>query len=652
MSSGSDALSQEIRDAIRAKHRLVEKMKESVVEASDRPRDQKKKGGISFGAFAWWKVALVCAFVALVVVSVQQAATSDRAAEIRANMRARTQRKAWERAEVKRWSSERMLRHFGLRRASSLRFTEPVYTFADLWDAVRDPDTHVITVEVAVDAATMEPAVRTSTYAKPERFAMTLDKLLTSFARTGSNKGLRFVFRDPRAIEPTTRAIGARVDDGKIVSPVILEAEVAAGPEGYLPEMSAILSDAHSWQAKDATEARPPRSYTLAQIANTRPDATFVPYDPTTLIDAAKRDVPGAILSLSAATHVSCALEQPVRRDSRIEKRLIKDQLLRGITRVKRFGQKARANGARHGMGPDIPPMIRKAIARVGGAGIKAANASAVASSIANAQRKAASAARDAAAAATGGGGGASSAAPSADEGDAKPSGDDRRRTLLQLDADMSAFAAEEAAKQAAMKETDLDDVKDGAHIYGDAPKSVSQESTRHDIRAQAAKLTNARGYGWRTHRSILDLINDAGWAGDVYFPMHACVMPRTDPGFVRALLDVSFGNAAMIRGPALLTKRLRLWILEELSVSRTFLADDFVRLPEGERVSEKTVFLDPVTENPEATLEGLMDGGAGDGTASAGTAKVVRGWKETLQNLKSFTSNYVHRNDVQQDEA
>ena len=34
MSSGSDALSQEIRDAIRAKHRLVEKMKESVVAVS------------------------------------------------------------------------------------------------------------------------------------------------------------------------------------------------------------------------------------------------------------------------------------------------------------------------------------------------------------------------------------------------------------------------------------------------------------------------------------------------------------------------------------------------------------------------------------------------------------------------------------------
>ena len=246
MSTGADALSQELRDAIRAKHRLVEKMKESVVEASDRSTPGRNK--ISFGAFAWWKAVLVSAFVALCVVAVQQAATSDRAAEIRANIRARARLAAWEHEEKKRWSSERMLRHFGLRRASSLRFTEPVYTFADLWDAVRDPDTHVITVEVAIDAQTAQPAVRTSTYAKPERFAMSLDKLLTSFARFGSNKGLRFVFRDPRAIAPATRAIGERVDNGKIASPVILEAEVASGPEGYLPEMSVVAADAIAWQ--------------------------------------------------------------------------------------------------------------------------------------------------------------------------------------------------------------------------------------------------------------------------------------------------------------------------------------------------------------------------------------------------------------------
>jgi hypothetical protein len=32
------------------------------------------------------------------------------------------------REEGKRWTSERLLRHFGLRRASQLRWTQPVYT--------------------------------------------------------------------------------------------------------------------------------------------------------------------------------------------------------------------------------------------------------------------------------------------------------------------------------------------------------------------------------------------------------------------------------------------------------------------------------------------------------------------------------------------
>ena len=409
MSSGADALSQELRDAIRAKHRLVEKMKESVVEASDRSTPGRNK--ISFGAFAWWKALLVSAFIALCVVAVQQAATSDRAAEIRANFRARARLAAWEHEEKKRWSSERMLRHFGLRRASSLRFTEPVYTFADLWDAVRDPDTHVITVEVAIDAQTAQPAVRTSTYAKPERFAMSLDKLLTSFARFGSNKGLRFIFRDPRAIAPATRAIGDRVDNGKIASPVILEAEVASGPEGYLPEMSVVAADALAWQGKDASETRPPRSYTLAQLANAHPndDADFIPFDPKELVEAAKRNVPGAILSLSAATHVSCAKERAIRVDSRIEKRLIKEQLLRGLTRVKMFGQKR--GGMLRGAGPDIPPMFVKAVARV--------KQSEAAAKVAAAHAAAVSAAKKAAALAGGGDASADEGDASADENDA-----------------------------------------------------------------------------------------------------------------------------------------------------------------------------------------------------------------------------------------
>ena len=91
-------------------------------------------------------------------------------------------------------------------------------------------------------------------------------------------------------------------------------------------------------------------------------------------------------------------------------------------------------------------------------------------------------------------------------------------------------------------------------------------------------------------------------------------------------------------------------WTLK-LSVVCCWASTPFsLETPTSPPVTEKEVFLDPVTENPEATLEGLMSGdGAGTGTDQA---KVVRGWKETLQNLKSFTSNYYHRNQMKAEDG
>ena len=68
-----------------------------------------------------------------------------------------------------------------------------------------------------------------------------------------------------------------------------------------------------------------------------------------------------------------------------------------------------------------------------------------------------------------------------------------------------------------------------------------------------------------------------------MYYPDARVRAPHGPDSSARC--DVSFGNAAMIRGPALLTKGLRLWILEELGAARTFSGDDFARLPEGEPV-------------------------------------------------------------------
>ena len=46
-----------------------------------------------------------------------------------------------------------------------------------------------------------------------------------------------------------------------------------------------------------------------------------------------------------------------------------------------------------------------------------------------------------------------------------------------------------------------------------------------------------------------------------------------------------------------------------------------------------------------------VASGGDGAGTGTD-QAKVVRGWKETLQNLKSFTSNYYHRNQMKAEDG
>ena len=61
----------------------------------------------------------------------------------------RAQRRALENEERTKWRSERILRHFGLRRLSQLRHTEPVLTGDDLFVAVRDPDTHFLVVPVS-----------------------------------------------------------------------------------------------------------------------------------------------------------------------------------------------------------------------------------------------------------------------------------------------------------------------------------------------------------------------------------------------------------------------------------------------------------------------------------------------------------------------
>jgi hypothetical protein len=101
-------------------------------------------------------------------------------------------------------------------------------------------------------------------------FATFLDR----FLRSGSNKGLLFALRDPRVAVPVLKAIQTAVEADRLVSPIIIEAEVLPGPRGFMPQMQCVRAnstayqDVYIWRDGEATleanpeappEAKPPR---------------------------------------------------------------------------------------------------------------------------------------------------------------------------------------------------------------------------------------------------------------------------------------------------------------------------------------------------------------------------------------------------------
>ena len=95
------------------------------------------------------------------------------------------------------------------------------YTRDELWEAVRNPTTHVITVEVAYSVVQKRnlkgltwvnrPIIQTSSYVTLASDGMDFDQLLRAFINYGSKKGLHIVFRDPRVVEPVMAALDVEV---------------------------------------------------------------------------------------------------------------------------------------------------------------------------------------------------------------------------------------------------------------------------------------------------------------------------------------------------------------------------------------------------------------------------------------------------------
>lgn len=130
----------------------------------------------------------------------------------------------------------------------------------------------------------------------------------------------------------------------------------------------------------------------------------------------------------------------------------------------------------------------------------------------------------------------------------------------------------------------------------------------------------------------------------------------RAHPGYLRDLVNRRLGYAVELDGNALLTERLRFALLRELDASRVVLNYDLKRLPHGERVTDKEIFLDPVVDDPELALEEseeerALEGAERDvvGVDYAGAEEALLDeesalWKAKVATLAEYAKAYVHK--------
>ena len=342
--SADDGMAEDLRAAIRAKHRLVEEMKDVVKDEVD--VDERHEGQVSgsITRFPLWKIVVTICVIFVCITLLSGASAAEKATR---QMRLRyAQRRALENEEKTKWRSERVLRHFGLRRMSQVRFTEEIYTGDDLFVAVRDPETHFLVVPVShtVQIVTTKtkgngngikyedvPVVSESSYRPMDASdGLTFDAFLKRFIASGSNKGLQLSLKDPRIVVPVIKALEELVASRSLQSPIVLDAEVLPGPQGFLPQMACVYknssaySDSYLWgdywdysdsnsTGRAPSPSIPKQSMSLDAFSKAKEQDALVPFDPVGFVRTASTRLPGAILSPGVASGgIPCASVQTV----------------------------------------------------------------------------------------------------------------------------------------------------------------------------------------------------------------------------------------------------------------------------------------------------------------------------------------------------
>ena len=222
------------------------------------------------------------------------------------------------------WSTERLCRHFKVENPGQVQIAFRVNTpgrlrqMIDNKAAINMLQTEIVYSQMEDTGKHLSEKVKRkkNVYAIPvinhsvyHRSTFTFDQFMEIFLKANTEQGLMLTFKDPRAVIPCLRLIRDELRYGRVLGPIIVDAEVLPGPGGFLPAMASVLRVTPTQlPGADLNDPIIPSELRPSVVEDRR--NRLVPFHPTAFVKKVKDYVPGAILSLRWSVHGTCVDQQ------------------------------------------------------------------------------------------------------------------------------------------------------------------------------------------------------------------------------------------------------------------------------------------------------------------------------------------------------
>ena len=224
-----------------------------------------------------------------------------------------------------RWTAERLCRHFKVENPAQVQFAfrvnspERLRQMIDNRDTVNVIQTEIVYSQMEDTGKHLSEKVKRkkNVYAIPvishspyHRSTFTFDSFLEIFVRAmkrqdGKEQGLMLTFKDPRAVIPCLRLLRDEIRYGRVIGPLIIDAEVLPGPGGFLPGMASVFKNAPK-ELPDSDLQDPPIPGDTQDSMREEREKRTVAFHPTAFVNKVKTYVPGALLSVGWSAHGGC----------------------------------------------------------------------------------------------------------------------------------------------------------------------------------------------------------------------------------------------------------------------------------------------------------------------------------------------------------